>query len=280
LKIPPPTKLPERPKVEPDKNAQKQTDAQSAHVESSTASTASTRSTKPGALSGSASARRDFASVLKEVTRNSSRQDAEGDEQDARSETGSTGDVEGQSKAVREEDARDAGAGGEGAGLGMRAGVEPAFLSETTSTRAILHIADLEKIVAAVRSRVYADGSSEVTLELKRSVLEGLRVRLSADETGRVTAEFIAATERVRAQIEARSADLAEMLRSRGVNLAAVKTSVGADTSEQRERESRRQPEARAAGRIDGAQAAQLQSEATDEALDEDALGSGTSYRA
>lgn len=270
MKIPPPAiKFPERPTNEPDKNTHKHVNTQPASSEAST---------KPAALSGGAAARRDFASVLKEVTRNSTGDDQEGDSRDERRDTKGAGDVEGQRETLREEEGdADAGAGG-GGGLGARAGVESTYLSESTNTRAILHIADLEKIVAAVRSRVFADGRSEVTLELKRSVLEGLRVKLGADETGRVTAEFIAATERVRAQLDARTGDLAELLRSRGVNLASIKTSVSAGTSDERERHSEQRLAASTPARTDVS--APAQGAAADDAQDEDSTRSGTTYRA
>ena len=99
--------------------------------------------------------------------------------------------------------------------------------AEMTNVRAILHIADLEKLVAAVRTQVLPNGGGEVMLVLHRSVLDGLRVRLSADNAGRVSAEFIASTEKVRAQVEARSAELSDLLRSRGVALSGLRTSVG-----------------------------------------------------
>lgn len=98
---------------------------------------------------------------------------------------------------------------------------------EVTNARAILHIADLEKLVSAVRTQVLPGGRSGVTLVLHRSVLDGLRVKLSADAAGRINAEFIASTDKVRAQVEARTAELSELLRSRGIALAGLRTSVG-----------------------------------------------------
>ena len=74
----------------------------------------------------------------------------------------------------------------------------------------------------------------EVTIELRRSVLEGLRVKLGTDGAGRVTAEFIAASERVRAQVDARASELAELMRSRGINLAEVRASVGDSNADSR----------------------------------------------
>jgi flagellar hook-length control protein FliK len=100
---------------------------------------------------------------------------------------------------------------------------------EQASARAILHVADLERIVSAVRAQL-VEGRHVVTIELRRSVLEGLKVRLSSDGDGRVTAEFIAASERVRTQLDARAGELAELLRGRGVNLAELRTGVETST--------------------------------------------------
>jgi len=120
------------------------------------------------------------------------------------------------------------GGDGRGGGFEHRAALrETGVASEATAARSILHVADLERIVSAVRSQVADGGRHVVTIELRRSVLEGLKVTLSADGAGRVTAEFIAASERVRSQLDARASELAELLRGRGVNLAALRTSVG-----------------------------------------------------
>jgi hypothetical protein len=134
-----------------------------------------------------------------------------------------------ESEVRRREDQHDNEAG---SGFDTRGHVRQTELrSEAQNARAVLHIADLERIVSAVRTQLNSQGRREVLIELRRSALEGLRVKLSADEAGRVTAEFIASSERVKTQIDARSAELSELLRSRGINLAALKTSVGADSS-------------------------------------------------
>lgn len=103
----------------------------------------------------------------------------------------------------------------------------------TANVRSILHIADLERIVAAVRAQTIANNRQEVTLQLRHAVLDGSSIRLSAGKSGRVDVEFIAASERVAAQLDARTLDLANLLRSRGINLAAVKTSIGGEASNQ-----------------------------------------------
>ncbi|HWS86704.1 MAG TPA: flagellar hook-length control protein FliK [Pyrinomonadaceae bacterium] len=182
-------------------------------------------------------AARDFASVLDELA---------GAHEGERPEAETRGDrLEAEPKeharesplAKRREESKgdDPGADAKGGGFEGRAAPlrEPTAAQEPTAARAMLHIADLERIVSAVRTQALADGAREVTIDLRRSVLEGLRVKLSSDGAGRVTAEFIAASERVRAQVDARASELADLMRSRGVNLAEVRASVsdsGADT--------------------------------------------------
>lgn len=179
------------------------------------------------------SAARDFASVLDEVSNAGDGERREGETNNNRL------DAEPKERAAespftrrREERKGDDSGGdaGKGGGFEQRA----ASLRETASpaqeqpgARLILHIADLERIVSAVRTQAVAGGAREVTIELRRSVLEGLRVRLSTDGAGRVSAEFIAASERVRAQVDARASELADLMRSRGINLAEVRAGVG-----------------------------------------------------
>jgi hypothetical protein len=98
--------------------------------------------------------------------------------------------------------------------------------------RAILHISDLERIVAICRVNETAAGR-EVTLQLPQSIFSGLKVKISQDSAGRVTTEFLAGQESVRAQIEARAHELAEALRNRGIKLAEVKTSLDSSASGQ-----------------------------------------------
>jgi len=86
-----------------------------------------------------------------------------------------------------------------------------------------------ENILLSVRTEIVAGGQPQTVIDLPRSMLEGLRVKLSTDRTGRISAEFVARTEEVRAQVDARSTDLVDMLRFRGINLAALSTSVGTE---------------------------------------------------
>lgn len=190
---------------------------------------------------------RDFASVLKDVSRTSQHDST--DEKEGASERRESRAAEGterERETERRQDDDNAGgetsSGGQMSQRGSAVRETATTLGETTGARAILHIADLERILATVRTQTTLGGRREVTLELQRSVLEGLRIKISTDDAGRVTAEFVAATERVRAQLDARSADLADLLRSRGVDLASLKTSVGAeDTSGQQDGRDRQQ---------------------------------------
>lgn len=96
--------------------------------------------------------------------------------------------------------------------------------------RAILHIADMERIVASVRTHNF-EGNNQVLITLKNSVFDGLQIKLTSDSNQRITAELIAANDKVKAQLDARGGELADLLRQRGVKLESLKTSVGAETS-------------------------------------------------
>lgn len=224
MKIPPQSNvnLPARPAHETPRPAPRRAPAQGPSAAGHEDGEASVRE-------GSAPAR-DFASVLEELTRAEQRQDDEG-EGEQRRDTKQSDRAEHEPEARRREDRQNDSDGRHGGGFEQRHGAlrEVSASTEAANARAILHVADLERIVSAVRAQALADGRREVVIELKRSVLEGLRVHLSTDATGRVTAEFIAASERVRAQLDGRAGELAELLRSRGVNLAALRTSVGAE---------------------------------------------------
>ena len=224
MKIPPQSNvnLPQRPAPETPRPAPRRTNAQGPSA------AAGAEDGEPPVHEGHA-AGRDFARVLEKLTKLEQRQDdeREGDRRDAKQSERAEGEPEARRREERhgESDGRHGG-GFEQPQAALR---EVSFSSDASAARAILHVADLERIVSAVRAQALAQGGREVVIELKRSVLEGLRVRLTTDAGGRVTAEFIAASERVRAQLDGRSAELAELLRSRGVNLATLRTTVGAE---------------------------------------------------
>jgi flagellar hook-length control protein FliK len=174
---------------------------------------------------------RDFASVLDEVNREHELKDQHVKE-DERTDAKTSDRAERERLVQKREDRHDGETGG-GGGFGRRNEIGDTVLhTEATSARAILHIADLERIVASVRTQMLSGGRQEVTLDLHRSVLEGLRIRLTRDTQGRLNAEFIASTERVRSQLEARAPELSELLRARGVDLASLNTKVEADAGQ------------------------------------------------
>lgn len=118
--------------------------------------------------------------------------------------------------------------GGQVSALQMRQTPDAAVVA---NARQILHIVDLEKLVAGIRTQINADGKQEITMQLSRSVLEGLRVKITRAADGQINAEFIAASEQVRSQLQSRSTELAEILRGRGVQLATLRTSTDAGDS-------------------------------------------------
>ncbi|HEX8189122.1 MAG TPA: flagellar hook-length control protein FliK [Pyrinomonadaceae bacterium] len=229
MKIPPANPLTTRPSPEPSRAAARrgQVSADAARLDD-----AGEPAENPGAPE------RDFASVFEEVVSRPERRDEEGhDEGDRRvSREAERAEHDGSARRREEREGGSNQAGGDGRGGGFDARAplrEVSAVGEATSARAILHVADLERIVSAVRSQMVEGGRRVVTIELRRSVLEGLKVKLTAEGGGRVTAEFVAASERVRSQLDARAGELAELLRGRGVNLAALRTGVetGAGTS-------------------------------------------------
>jgi hypothetical protein len=225
MKIPTTTPVPAGPRPTDDANKP------SARKSATSAESVSSHVEEPA--EGAGAAGRDFASVLEETARprerNATRDDADGEQFDMKTRERTEGEPE-----TRRREGREGGEGSDakGGGYDGRGGVREVLPAQgETAARAILHIADLERIVSTVRTQTLAGGVREVTVELRRSVLEGLKVKLSLDGAGRVSAEFIAASERVRAQLDARAGELAEILRSRGLNLSSLSTSVGADTS-------------------------------------------------
>ncbi len=99
-------------------------------------------------------------------------------------------------------------------------------LSENFAARSILHIADLERMISAIRTQTGLGGKREIHLELKRSVMEGLKVKITTDPAAQVQVEFLAANEKVRSQIEDHSEELAGILRGRGINLQSLRTTL------------------------------------------------------
>jgi hypothetical protein len=71
------------------------------------------------------------------------------------------------------------------------------ILPAPAAARAILNIADLERIVSVVRTQLLSGARHEVTIDLRHSVLEGLQVKLCSGADGRITVEFIVSSAHV-----------------------------------------------------------------------------------
>jgi hypothetical protein len=194
MKIPPVNPLTARPNPEAGRAATKrgQVSADAARVDDA-----------DEFVEGGSPAERDFASVFDEVVSRPERREEEARDEGDRRLSRETEHAEHDGAARRHEDreggSNQAGGDGRGGAFEQRAALrEVSAVGESTSARAILHVADLERIVSAVRAQLVEGGRHVVTIELRRSALEGLKVKLTAEGGGRVTAEFIAASERVR----------------------------------------------------------------------------------
>ena len=87
--------------------------------------------------------------------------------------------------------------------------------SETIpAARSILHIADLERIVSTIRTETFQN-HKQVVIALKNSVLQGLQIRLTIAENGKLKAEFLALDEQIKKQLERRKKELSEILHNR-----------------------------------------------------------------
>lgn len=189
------------------------------------------RSNSDQAAPGSAATGRKFASVLDNVMRAPSEGDKDrpGDKSHKTAEADQPEHIRPEQKNKPLEEAEQEVI--QALALDTSPARAPHPVLEITSPREILHIADLEKVTLTVRAQVVTGAQPQVILELPHSVLDSLRVKLSASGPGRITAEFLVRDETVKAQIDAHSTGLADMLRSRGINLETIKTSVSADLS-------------------------------------------------
>ncbi|MBS1795807.1 MAG: hypothetical protein JSS81_18275 [Acidobacteria bacterium] len=116
--------------------------------------------------------------------------------------------------------------GGEGENPLLLIPVPPVGSAETAAettpaARQILHVADLERIVSTIRSESFQT-EKRVTIALRNSILEGLQIRLTVNENGRLKAEFLAGDEQTRKQLDRRKNELSEILRQRSKAFSEV----------------------------------------------------------
>ena len=166
----------------------------------------------------------NFASVLDRVTNSHNKAQSRSDD----AESAVKSETHDRRKSEDDKVADDVSA----ANLERTVAREPVASNEVnTGSRPLVHQIDLNSIVTACQVQLAGNGHQEVTLELSRSMLEGLRVKLTSDGKGRISADFLAATEGIKSLLDGRSQELIEQLRSRGINLADFRTSVAADTN-------------------------------------------------
>ena len=109
-------------------------------------------------------------------------------------------------------------------------------------------------------------------------MLEGLRVKVSADGAGKITADFLAANEGIKALLDSRSSELIEQLRARGITVAEFKSSVTADANDRHD--ARREQQPASAERIAGKTEVVASAGETETTINEDSLAAGATYRA
>lgn len=82
------------------------------------------------------------------------------------------------------------------------------------AARSILHVADLERIVSTIRTETFQN-QKQVVIALKNSVLQGLQIKLTLAENGKVKAEFLALDEQIKKQLNLRKKELSDILHNR-----------------------------------------------------------------
>jgi len=106
-------------------------------------------------------------------------------------------------------------------------------VSETAApARSILHVADLERIISTIRTENFQN-QKQLTIALKNSVLQGLQIKLTITENGKIKAEFLALNEQIKKQLNIRKKELTEILGNR----SALFSEVEIKSQDEREKE-------------------------------------------
>lgn len=192
-----------------------------------------------------------FEKIMNEARQQSVKDEKTSSKTEARAENSETSDVKKEDEKdvkakeelkEREENKGD-GESGDGSGeenenqmllasLGIFSNAKTANENPAPAARQILHVADLERIVSTIRT-IETKNSQQVLISLKNSVLDGLQIKLTVDENGKLKAEFIALNEKVREQINARKNELSEIFKNRGVKFQEMDVRVFADSENQ-----------------------------------------------
>ncbi|MDH3494651.1 MAG: hypothetical protein OEM82_13935 [Acidobacteriota bacterium] len=97
--------------------------------------------------------------------------------------------------------------------------------------RSILHVADLERLVALIRTEK-AGAMHAVSVKLNHSVFEGLEFRVSFEKGHGLSAEIVAGSETVRSALLERAHELIRLFAERGIELGSLNVSLGGENRE------------------------------------------------
>lgn len=103
-------------------------------------------------------------------------------------------------------------------------------VAETQAPTPIIQPQMIDQIVQDVRIGINAMGAAEFQFDLKSEVLDGLKLKISTQD-GKVVASFIAENVHVKETIDQGAQELIQALQQRGLEVAEIQVSVGADTS-------------------------------------------------
>lgn len=105
----------------------------------------------------------------------------------------------------------------------------PPDIKETSKTEIILTQVDVEKIVSTIQAQKDLDGTREIFIEMKPTVLKGLQVKILMEPSTQVKIEFFAKNAKIGAKIENQISELTENLLSHKINLQTISVAVSSE---------------------------------------------------
>ncbi|MCD9185702.1 MAG: hypothetical protein LUM44_04675 [Pyrinomonadaceae bacterium] len=157
--------------------------------------------------------------------KNSDNAEVKTDEPNDSLEVALTGKDELEEKAEREEGGSEQTGGDESSqfasGQVIGSNLKSAPENPVAAARSILHVADLERIVATIRTETFKN-AKQVQIALKNSVLKGLEIKLTIDANGKLKAEFLSQDAQVTKQLNVRKRELNEIFIQRSVNFSDI----------------------------------------------------------
>lgn len=192
-----------------------------------------------------------FEKIMNEARQQSVKDEKTSSKSEAKTENSETSDVKkedekdvkGKEELKERDQSKGDGESGDGNGdenenqmmlasLGIFSNGKPTNENSIPAARSILHVADLERIVSTIRT-IETKNSQQVLISLKNSVLEGLQIKLTVDQNGKLKAEFIALNEKIREQITSRKDELSEIFKNRGVKFQELNVRTFSESEKQ-----------------------------------------------